>query len=103
MAGFFDDLVHGEGDAHDAGVIPGEAAVGAVIDALVGDVEGGKEAHGAAEIAPGDEAGLAGHGLELGGGFGVQEAPETLHEGRLARGEGIEDGGEGGQHEGNLS
>ena len=70
VTGFGDDLVDGEGGAED-GVIAREAAVLAVVDALVGDVEGGKQAHGAAEVAPGDGAGFTDHGFELGRGFGL--------------------------------
>ena len=89
MAGFGDDLIDGEGGAED-GVVAREAAVLAVVDALVGDVEGGKEAHGAAEVAPGDGARLADHGLELGGGLGIEESGEALHQRGLAAGKGVE-------------
>ena len=48
VAGFTDDLIGGESDAED-GVISGEAAVLAVVDALVGEVEGREEADDFAE------------------------------------------------------
>ena len=89
VAGFGDDLVDGEGGAED-GVVAREAAVLAVVDALVGDVEGGEEAHGAAEVAPGDGAGFADHGLELGGGLGFEQGGEAIHQRGLAVGEGVE-------------
>lgn len=62
----------------------------AVVDALVGDVEGREEAHGAAEVTAGDGAGLADHGLELGGGLGIEQGGEAIHQRGLAAGEGVE-------------
>lgn len=62
----------------------------AVVDALVGDVEGREEAHGATEVAAGDGAGLADHGLKLGGGLGIEEGGEAIHQRGLAAGKGVE-------------
>ena len=53
------DLLGVEGGAED-GVVARESAVGAIVDALVGDVERGKEADRFAEIPARDLRGLAG-------------------------------------------
>ena len=45
-------------------VVTGEAAVGAVVDTLIGEVEGRKDAHGAAKVTPGQRSGTTGHLLK---------------------------------------
>lgn len=84
------DLVGGEGGAKDVGVVAGKTAVGAIIDAFVGDVEGGKEADGFAEVAASGADGLLDEGFELGVGFGCEEVFEAPEEGRAAFWQGIE-------------
>ena len=64
MACLGDDLIHGKGGAQD-GVIPGEAAVAAVVDTLVGYIERGKEPHGLAKVPAGDCPAMGRHGFEL--------------------------------------
>lgn len=64
MACFGDDLVDGEGGAED-GIVTGEAAVGAVVYAFIGYVEGGEEAHGLAEVLEGEELALVCHCFKL--------------------------------------
>ena len=86
MAGFLDDLLDGEGGAED-GVVAGEAAVLAVIDALVGEIEGGEQAHGGTVVAPGEGGAAVGEGLQAGVGERVQMTLEALEEGGLPAGE----------------
>ena len=81
--GFADDLRDAEGDAEDR-VVAGEAAVGAVIDALVGEVEWCEEAHGAPEVLAGDPCGVLGHLFEGGRGFWFEEGGELPLAGRRA-------------------
>jgi hypothetical protein len=93
MSGFLDDLVDSQCGAED-GVVAGEAAVVAIIDALVGDVEGGEEAHGAAKIPAGEGAGFADHGFKLGGSFRFQQGSEAVHERGLSLRQRVEGGDE---------
>ena len=58
MACFLKDLFGGEGGAED-GVVARESAVGAVVDALVGHVEGSKETDRFTEITARDLGRLA--------------------------------------------
>lgn len=59
-----DDLINRECSTQD-GIITREAAVAAVVDALVGDVERGEEPHGFAEVAAGDGAAIDSHRLDF--------------------------------------
>lgn len=65
VAGFLQHLLGVEGGAQD-GVVPREAAIGAVVDALVGYVEGREEADCFAEVTTRDLRGLAGERFQLG-------------------------------------
>ena len=49
---FAHDLFDGEGDPED-GIVSGEAAIRAVIDAFIGEVEGREEPHGFAKVLAG--------------------------------------------------
>ena len=64
VAGFGADLGGLEGDSED-GVFAREAAVGATVDAFVGEIQRSEEADGFAEVAAGKGAGVAGHVLEV--------------------------------------
>ena len=46
------------------GIVTGESAVGTVIDALIGKVEGGEEAHRPAKVTPCQCSGAPGHLLK---------------------------------------
>ena len=63
-----------------AGNIVGEAETAVVADvlALVGEVEGGEEAHGVAEALPGKLVTKAGHRLQVRNGGGRDEGTEVL-------------------------
>ena len=86
VTGLLDDLVHGEGGAED-GVVAGESAVFAVIDALVGEVEGGEEPHGGPKMAAGDGGAASGEGFQLAVRKGFEVALELLEEGGFPLGE----------------
>ena len=47
------------------GIFSGESAVGAGVNTLIGEIERGKHAHRAAELAPRDGSGFAGQQLEF--------------------------------------
>lgn len=64
VLGLGDYLLHGERGAEN-GIVPREAAVGTVVDALVGNIEWREETHRLAEMPAGDALGFGGHGLEL--------------------------------------
>ena len=65
VLGLSDHLGDGEGGAQDR-VIPGKSAVGAVVDAFVGDVERRVEADGFAKVLAGEVPATHGHGFQLG-------------------------------------
>ena len=79
VSGFSFDLVDLEGDALD-GVLAGEAAVGAGVDALVREIERGKEPHRPAEMASGGGGGAGGETLERGVVHGLQQSLESPEE-----------------------
>ena len=64
MAGFGADFFGFECDAQD-GVLAGKTAVGAAVDALVGQIKRSEKAHGSAEMPAGQRARAPGHVLEL--------------------------------------
>lgn len=86
VAGFLDGLVDAERGAQDR-VVAREAAVGTIVDALVGEVEGREEPHGAPEVVAGEAGALAGERGEPGIGARREQALESAQEGR-GRGEG---------------
>ena len=91
---FGHDLGDGQGGAQD-GIIARKAAVLAVVDAFVGEIEGSEEAHRASEVTSGQGLALAGHRLELFVGAGLDELLEASDEGGGGFEEGIELGREG--------
>ena len=64
VCGFARDFLDFQRDAQD-GIFTGEAAIGARVDAFVGEIKRGEEAHGAPKVAPGDRSGFAGQQLEM--------------------------------------
>jgi hypothetical protein len=79
MICFHRDLRGGEGGAED-GIVAGEPAVTAVVDALVGEIEGREEAHGAPELTPGEGPTALGKGLQAARGEGRQVVLKPLKE-----------------------
>ena len=69
VTGFAFDFLPGQRDSKD-GVVSGEAAVGAVVDALVAEVQRGEEADRLAEALAGEGLGPAAKLLESGRGGG---------------------------------
>ncbi len=92
--GFAEDLLEGKGDPED-GVITGEAAVAAIVDALVGEVKGGEEADDSAEALSGEGLGFPAEGFEQLAAGGGEEAGEVGQAG-VGLGEAGLDGGGGG-------
>ena len=76
VPGFSFDLINLEGDALD-GVLAGEAAVGAGVDALVREIERGEEPHRPAEMASSGGGGAGGELLERGVVHGRQQSLES--------------------------
>ena len=74
-------LINGEGHAQD-GIVSGETAVAAVIDALVGEVERGKEPDHPAKTLLGEGLCLLAHGLKAFTGSGRNE-PGKISEVRV--------------------
>ena len=64
MPGLGDDLVNGEGGAQDS-IIAGEAAVAAVIDTLIRNVERCKQPHGFTKVPARNGAAVDSHGLDF--------------------------------------
>jgi hypothetical protein len=64
VCGFARDFLNFQRDAQD-GIFTGEAAIGARIDAFVGEIKRGEEAHGAPKVAPRDRGGFSGQQLEM--------------------------------------
>ena len=73
-------------------VVPGEAAVLAVVDTLVGKVERGEEPHGAAEMATGEGRAFPCQPLEAARGRILQESLEAPQKTGLRDSAGIESG-----------
>lgn len=61
-------------------VVAAEAAVDAVVLAVVGDVQGGEEVNGVAEVALGLPMGLSGHFLQEGAAAGERRALKSSRE-----------------------
>jgi len=79
VPGFSFDLVDFEGDALD-GVLAGETAVGAGVDALVREIERGEESHRPAEMASGGGGGAGCETLERGVIHRLQQGLESPQE-----------------------
>lgn len=77
VAGFLDDLIDGQGRAED-GVISGKPAILTIIDAFVGEIEGGKHPHGRPEMASGQGGAAVGQSLQTGVGKRLEMAFEPL-------------------------
>ncbi len=86
VLGFGYNLGNGEGGAKD-GVVSGKSAVLAVINAFIGEVKGGEEAHRLAKVLVGEGLALLGHGFQLRSRAGGEELDESLHfgSGRLQK------------------
>ena len=81
------DLFSLEGDTED-GVLAGESAVGAAVDALVREVKRGEQAHGFPEMTAGQGAGGHGHFLEpfvVGGGQVARKSGHRRGQGQAER------------------
>ena len=77
-------LWHGEGGPED-GIVAREAAVGAVVDTLVREIDRREEPHRAAEMAARRGDRICGELLEHGGRHRIEERPESREERRERR------------------
>ena len=75
-AGFADDFIDAQSDAKN-GVVPGEAAVFAIVDAFVRDVERREKTDGFAEALEGELARALAESFQLKGGGGAQQRGEA--------------------------
>ena len=100
MPGLGHHLIVIEGDAQN-GIVPRKSTVAAIVDALVRQVKGGKQPHGAAEILQCQETRLPGHGLEFLRRFRGEQPLEIRDEVRSLQREVVQNSGE--RHEINLA
>lgn len=73
------DLRDGQGGAQNR-IIAGKPAIGAIVDAFVGDIERRIEAHGFAKMPSGQCLAAACHRLEFIAGFGGDKLAEALQQ-----------------------
>src|SRR5437764_1929683 len=94
MTALCDDLIDTEGHAQD-GIVPGKAAVAAIVDAFVREIKRREKTHGASEILQGQFARLLRQIFELRIGLGRNQILEAMEEPRFLQREIIEKLGKG--------